>query len=211
MKILALDQSLRNFAWCLTNNGRIVSCTNEKLDEKVSVTFERFVEIRGMFRGLLLTHKPDIVTVEDYAFSQHSTSDAMLKELGGILKMTAHDVGYRFDRQAIIDRKPTFLVQGSGFMKMCVLGKGTAKKDTKYLLLVKQKTGLDFDDDNKADAYMHAYTASLVASIVMEKAKISDLPLNVQEGLICHNLPKGMSKTKALKLPEEEKLALARL
>ena len=86
----------------------------------------------------------DLVLIEGYAFSARSSSDAPLKELGGLV------------RHAVLERTGTYpIVVAPALLKKFATGKGNCKKDL-ILLEVFARWGERFTDDNAADAYVLA-------------------------------------------------------
>lgn len=88
--------------------------------------------------------KEDVVFVEDYAYAANSTSDAHLKELGGLVRH--------------------MVLKKTGVWPICVSPStikkyGTGKGNTKKNLILQQvalRWGKVFSDDNEADAYVLA-------------------------------------------------------
>lgn len=89
----------------------------------------------------------DLVFIEDYAYAIQSSSDARLKELGGLV------------RHMVWKRTGIFPIEVNvASLKKFTTGKGNAKKDL-MLKTVFKVWGQDFDDDNAADAYALARLA----------------------------------------------------
>jgi len=213
VRILGIDQSLTGCAFCLLENAEIKVL--ETIDTEGLLGMERVgVIVRGFQRFLDLKSVqlyPDIIAMEDYAYGASTNNITKLAELGGIIKHNAFLAGFKESREAILAGKNAFHMQTQGAMKKFCLGNGAMKKDSRYLLEVFERIKKSFKDDNQADAYMHAWMASIVVAVVQGKVQISDLPTHQQEALISSGAKrqKGLSMLKAIKLPEEEKRRLA--
>jgi len=91
-------------------------------------------------------------------------------------------------------------------MKKWVLGHGNIKKDTGYLMKVMAKTGMQFPDDNQADAYMHAVTLRAVFMLADGEMEVEGLTEAQTECFFSAKRMKteGLTKAKMKKLSNEE-------
>lgn len=107
--------------------------------------------------------KPTAIAMESYGFS--SQKAAVLGELGGMVKLALLDL-YGLDSELSYPALPT-----PQQLKMFAGLPGNAKKNL-VLKAVFQKWGIDFNDDNEADAYVLAKIAcSLVHGARFEYEK----------------------------------------
>lgn len=206
---LGIDQSINHTGLCLLVAGKPVvleSIDLEKLDG-----FARQATIVDRIEAIVDEHRPTIIVMEDYARQAHSSSIIPLVELGGCIKMAAHRRGYGFTREDRLHAERVFMVQNQSQMKKFVLGDGSISKDEAYLLKILNKINLQFQDSNQADAYMHAWMSVLVLAVMRGYVTIDSLPSYQQEALISGGAKrrKGLSLSKAMKLPVEEKIKLA--
>jgi Holliday junction resolvasome RuvABC endonuclease subunit len=172
---------------------------------------DRINRILQRIRLVISDLKPDIFVMEDYSGGANINTMIPLVELGGCLKMMIHELGYRIGRDVMMRGDKLFIIQAATSMKKFVLGHGNVTKDTSYLLKIHQRLHVAFDNDNEADAYMHAIMAGLVYKVARGEVPIGNLTATQQEALISRGLKKrkGLSMSKAMKLPDSEKVALA--
>lgn len=103
------------------------------------------------------TDKKWVIVREDYAYGSHSSSDAMLKEFGGILEWWLHS------------HKRDLYRVGVSQVKKFVTGKGNAQKD-QMMLAVYKNFGFEPMDEHQADAVGVAFTAlSIINGITKTK------------------------------------------
>lgn len=209
MRVLALDQATRAMGVCLLDNGRPKVLKTVTMNEK-DPSIVRIIGMRDAVREVMKEYDPNIVVMEDYAYTQHSSADALLKELGGVIKVDLHERGYLKDRDVLASGGRAIIVQTSAKMKAFCLGNGNTGKDPKYLLTVFQHMKVAFDDDNQADAYMHAFMGGIMAGVLQGKVLCSNLYDYQQEALIANGMKKfkkdfkGVTITKALKTLDDE-------
>jgi len=91
-----------------------------------------------------------VVAREGYSFASKGRSVFNLGELGGCIDLTL----FRSKMPNLVEY---YILPPTVVKKYC-LGSGSVKKDSSYLLLVYKKLGIEFPDDNQADAYMIATT-----------------------------------------------------
>jgi hypothetical protein len=91
-----------------------------------------------------------LIGMEDYTAMSMSAATTPLKELGGCIKLELHRLGFE------LHKVPRGLfIQNQSQMKKWWFKDGSMAKTSRYLLEVKNITGIDFPDDNQADAWMH--------------------------------------------------------
>lgn len=210
MKVIAIDQSLTASALCGLDDGKQFLLETIRHDDSVKGA-ERIVRILDHVRTILTEHKPLIFAMEDYSGGANINTLIPLVELGGCIKLLAHELGYRPGRELIMQGRSVLMVNSPQTMKKFMLGEGNVKKDTSYLLKVHQRLKVAFDDDNKADAYMHAQMVGLMYKVIRGEIPVSNLTNAQQEALITPGVKRksGLSIIKAMKLPDDQKLALA--
>ena len=207
-KILGIDQSLNATGLCLLEEGRIVFSETHRFGEEDGLT--RLAKITSRVGQALDEHNPIAVVMEDYARCAKSSSLVPLVELGGCLKWIILQHGYTTGREAILSGQRVLRIQNQSSMKKFMLGNGGISKDSRYLLAVFERINISFDDDNKADAYMHAWMTSIVLAVLRGTVSLDDMPGYQVEALISAgvNHKKGLTLIKAMKLAAAEKLKL---
>lgn len=209
MSLLAIDQSIRGTAWCHFLDGKM--STSGKIDTSKHTGFGRVVHVVDEIVGMVKSLCPSVVAMEDYARQAANSSSLIpLVELGGCIKLALLNEGFGEGWSALSEDGLGLFVQGPSTMKKFVLGKGNVSKDSGYLLAVYKATGIEFQDDDLADAYMHGVMASTIVDVLDGKKALSELPKYQLEVLMeaARSNVKGLTKTKAMKLPDEEKLKL---
>lgn len=224
-RVLGIDASLAATGVCVlddfeTKPLHLSTIRNEDLD------FTRLADTARRVLLLVDEFQPELVAMEGYAYGASSNTITQLAELGGIIKLGLSERGYAFGigtgnnkasrDQAIMNtktQKKLFVVQTVASMKKFCLGHGSMKKDSGYLLSVYKRMHIEFEDDNQADAYMHAWSAQLIVSVLLGHARIGDLEPYQQESLISAAVKntKGLSLTKAMKLSDDQKMKLVQL
>ena len=150
IKILALDLSTKATGCTFWEDGEFMSGgVLEVLSEPNY--FLRILELYHRIKSKIDKFNPDVIAIEDYAYSRHSASVTKLAELHGIVKKLVYDKGYRLGCLSIGSNKPLFLVPITSWKKFC-LGKGNLKKD-QVMVKVLSKYGYEFDDNNIADSF----------------------------------------------------------
>jgi Holliday junction resolvasome RuvABC endonuclease subunit len=210
VKVIACDQSLTGTAFAGLDDGKQFLLETVTHDNSVK-GFDRIARILTRLRAILTEHSPEVFVMEDYSGGANVNTMIPLVELGGCIKLVLHEFGYVTGREALIRGEKVLMIQAVSSMKKFMLGHGNVTKDTSYLLKVHQKLAIAFNDDNQADAYMHASMAGLVYKVTRGEVPIGNLTATQQEALISHGVKrqKGLSMLKAMKLSDKEKLALA--
>lgn len=206
MKIYAIDQSLNGFAHCLLEDGE--SKLLETIDTKNLDGWPRIKKIVDRVIEVIMGWKPDVIAMEDYAFTARTNTMTQIAELCGIIKYEIFQLGFEETREALKRGTDAFVVQTVSQMKKFNLGNGAMKKDSRYLLEVFQRIKQSFADDNQADAYMHAWLCSIIVGVVQGKVPVGNLTSYQQEALMSCGVKKqkGLSMAKAMKLPDDQKL-----
>lgn len=226
-RVFAIDQAILATGLCLTDDD------HAGVEPPVLELIKPTDAMHGMQRAALLMdriaaiidqYEPQLIVMEEYAIGVNNTNNlTRLAEVGGAIKWLAHTHGYAMgygtpknaaERKSALDSTlnadKLFVMQTVTTMKKFCLGDGGTEKGTRYLLTVLEQMQKTFDDDNQADAYMHAFRARLVTGILRGEVPMGNLPTHQQEALLekPRKLIKGMSMAKALKLSDEEKKEL---
>ena len=174
---IGVDISLTGTGVCkLEANGRLVTskCITTKAHKSFTQWFDRVDDITKQV--MLYVDEGSIVFVEGYAFG--ATGQVFnIAELSGYIKYQL----YRGNCTAVIQVPPTSL-------KKFITGKGNAKKEL-ILKEVYKTYGVDFEDNNEADAYALARMAYEVAQyhIDPELNPLSANKLTALDGVIKDN------------------------
>lgn len=231
MKIFAIDQSMSATGLCMLDD----ECTDPKpsvletIDASKLVGFERQKKIIDRVLGLISTHTPDLVVFEGYSFGSRTNNITQIAELIGPIKfvmqnelgyhpgygMSGNKAEYEICRRNTATAERLMVAQASGSMKKFCLGAGGTQKDTSYLLTVFQRLSMQFDDDNQADAYMHAWMAGQLLGAARGQIHMSNFSKMQQDVVIravvgSKHLPKGLSITRVMKLSDDEKSQLVK-
>ena len=104
----------------------------------------------------------DYIAKEGYSFGskKYTSSLTVLAELNGVVDSLVYSL-------ELLDHYYTFQPSQP---KKFVLSQGNVKKDTKYLLNIFERTGIRFESDDEADAYM---IAVMLANLIKTKKDIS--------------------------------------
>jgi Holliday junction resolvasome RuvABC endonuclease subunit len=148
---VGIDQSYSGFAITLFNKES--HRTTVYKSEKRGI--DRLSDIQAHLIENLVNYSILDVAIEGYAFGSQMAN--MLGELGGMVKLTLHDFGIY---PLIVP--PTNL-------KKYVTGKGNGIPKSQMLLYVYKKWGVEFTDDNAADAYSLARLVSGSHTLSYEK------------------------------------------
>jgi len=208
MRILGIDQSLNGCGLCVLVDAEVEFMTTIDTDDLLGMP--RIAKIHAEIIKAITPSRPDVIVMEDYAYGANTNNITKLAELGGVIKFGAHIAGFQQTRDALVRGDNAFHVQTQGSMKKFCLGDGSTKKDTHYLLEVFDRMKKRFEDDNQADAYMHAWMTFITVGVLQGRVQISDLPDHQQLALMSTGIKrtKKLSEKKALSLPESEKQRL---
>lgn len=134
--VLGLDLSLTSTGWA-------VDADDERRQWGVIKTTRRGAArldfIDDVITRIVEKAMPDLVVIENYAYGQ-SQSMAPIAELGGVIRLSLHRMGYRF-----IAVSPTS-------MKKFVTGKGNAEKAS-IMMHCLNNWKVAIDNNNGADAF----------------------------------------------------------
>jgi hypothetical protein len=228
--VIAVDQSLEAAGVCVAHSGRtppgamvletISPAGNQVGHARTSKVVDRVI-------ALVEEHQPVLVVFEGYDYGSSTNNVAQVAEMVGAIRhhLESH-LGFsrgagcghnkRERREAATHmrvRDKLIVIQASGSMKKFNLGTGSAKKDESYLPLVKTCTGIDFVDDNQADAYMHVQLATACLAVIRERQPLGRFTPSQQAAIACvvvgeKHLPKGTTLNRFLKMTEPQKLQI---
>lgn len=203
MAVVGIDQSLTGTGVAqIENDGNLVRMQLLKTGKLRGV--ERLAHIASQLCVFLEEVGERFVAArEGYSFGSQGRATFSLGELGGCVDLTL----FNSRPGKIVEY---YLIPPNVHKKYC-LGSGAVKKDSSYLLTVLNKTGLEFPDDNQADAYMIATT--LLGFLMGRNPNMSTffegLTLPQKEALLSAKMgKKGSGVTKAtVKKMEHEQFA----
>ncbi|MEK7502903.1 MAG: crossover junction endodeoxyribonuclease RuvC [Patescibacteria group bacterium] len=148
MKILGIDPGIERLGWGVLakNSGQI-----ERINSGVKKTLktqkqsERLFEIQNFLDELILTEKPDMVSVEKLFFAKNAKTALVISEVRGVILATAQK-----HKMPISEFTPLQV-------KMAVCGYGKATKEDvakmlKLSIVLPQKNILDDETDALAIA-----------------------------------------------------------
>jgi len=202
---VGIDQSLTGTGICVVDkSGDIVKMRLIAPPKKFSRGVPRLDFICRSILEFIADLQGSVATVrEGYSYGSKGRSVFDLGELGGCIDLSL------FMRRRVDPPEETrtrhFVVSPS-VMKKWSLGQGDVKKDTSYLMKVLQKTGIQFPDDNQADAYMHARALRAVFMIFEGTMGIGELTEVQRECFFSGARMKAekLTKSKLKKLENEE-------
>lgn len=158
---VGIDQSYSGFAITVLGADQSYETTVAKFDSSGG---ERLSEVQQHIQRTLnkATACCDVqdVAMEGYAYG--SIMANKLGELGGIVKLTLHELDHIGKGKAPMIVPPTSL-------KKYVTGRGNGVQKNQMLLQVYKKWGVEFPDDNAADSYGLAHIVSGKGSMAYEK------------------------------------------
>lgn len=200
--VMGIDQSLSGTGLTVvrahTNDGKhgldIVS--KETVSSKLT-GMARLDEIAKRIIHVAGLYAPHLICMEDVTRMASSASIIPLTELYAVIKFEL----FRW--------KLPLRIQNQSQMKKFNFGQGNVSKDSNYMLKVFDATGERFDDDNQADAYMHAKLGVETVRFLQKLTGLEDYKTAQQEVLLADALKKsGLSQGKFKKLATEEKMKL---
>ncbi len=154
---VGIDQSYSGFAIALVS-GDLYRVEVYKSSLKGT---DRLLDIKNYLAATLSRYSVQDVTMEGYAYGAQMAH--MAGELGGMVKLSL-----------IIDKIYPLIVAPS-MLKKYVTGKGTGVQKNQMLLNIYKKWGIEFTDDNAADAYGLAKIASGWAETAYEREVLQKL------------------------------------
>jgi Holliday junction resolvasome RuvABC endonuclease subunit len=138
-----------------------------------------------------------VIAREGYSFGSKGRATFSLGELGGCidLKLLEHK-----DELKLVD----YYVLSPNMIKKFCFGTGAVKKDSSYLLKVFNVFGIQFADDNQADAFMIARTLLGMLRGRNEKDTefFNSLSLEQKETMVSRSA--GVTKAKVKKMEQSE-------
>lgn len=150
---------------------------------------ERLVSISNHVKFLLDFHSPEIICIEDYAFSKSNQAHQM-GELGGVLRLMLHKLAYKWQ------------VIGTGQVKRFASGTGNAKKE-QMILIVYKRWGLEFKTNDEVDAFVMAKIGqALMGCYPGELTKFQDEVIEAIRGGRAGKKKRGGKKTGGKKTAE---------
>lgn len=154
---MGIDQSYSGFAIALLS-GSEYRVEVYKSDLRGT---DRLRDIQVYLEDVLSSYKVIDVAMEGYAYGAQMAH--MAGELGGMVKLTLLKSGIY----------P--LIVAPSMLKKYVTGKGTGIQKNQMLLNIYKKWGIEFTDDNAADAYALAKLASGASETAYEKQVLEKL------------------------------------
>jgi hypothetical protein len=159
---IGIDQSYSGFGITLMDMDSSAYHTTVFKGEGLGV--DRLLNIQEKLWAILeeisATPSEIVVAMEGYAFGSQMAN--MAGELGAVVKLTLHDVLWKYHGKYPYIIPPTVL-------KKYVTGKGNGVQKNQILLSVYKKWGVEFTDDNAADSYALAHLAAGKCDLVYEK------------------------------------------
>lgn len=139
MRFVGLDMSLTATGYCHPDGK------TETLSSRLAAML-RIRDITGQVAQRVVFYEeggwpvsaPDLVLIEDYAFSRGGHAHE-IGELGGVMK------------NQLIELSQAYLLVGPSALKKFATGKGNANKVA--MAVAAAKLGLEFGDDNQCDAW----------------------------------------------------------
>lgn len=149
-KVVGLDPSFTGFGVAIQENGNLLI---KKIVSK-QTGVQRLIEIRDTI--LQYVQGADLVCIEDFAFSRANQAHN-LGGLGWIIRVMMHE------------ENVPFMVVGTSQVKKFATGRGNAKKP-EVMLGVYKRWGVEFADDNEADAFV----LMKMAEVLIGRCKLHD-------------------------------------
>lgn len=122
---------------------------------------DRLRDIQAYLENILDSYQVQDVAMEGYAYGVQMAH--MAGELGGMVKLT------------LLQKGIYPLIVAPSMLKKYVTGKGTGVQKNQMLLNIYKKWGIEFTDDNAADAYALAKMASGASETAYEKEVLKKL------------------------------------
>ena len=142
-KVMGIDLSLVETGIVCLEDGKILfQDTVKSKPGEDPLEVERIQKIARAVTGHIATHKPDLIIIEGLSYgSKNTTSLCQLAKLNFSVEIYCYQMGYHY-----LMVPPTTL-------KKFTTGKGNAKKEL-MLLKIYKKYGIEFENNNLADAYV---------------------------------------------------------
>ena len=176
MIFIGIDQSLTNTGLSIIKGDEsplLFSIVPKKeLNGVRRLDYISFEICRLISQNLTDLVVPDDIYIsrEDYAY--RGTGNVFnLGELGGVIDY----VIYKSINSIFVNYENiVYISMPINSWKLLILGNGSVKKDTQYLLKVFDKTGIKFDDDNIADSYMIASAMKKIVCHSFEELSVKE-------------------------------------
>jgi hypothetical protein len=205
MVTIGIDQSLSGTGITILDNNKepkhfLISPDKIVGVKRLDYICRNLIEI--IANGIVENDGEQIVICrEDYAYA--AIGDVFsLGELGGCIDLSIYRALNPNGESPV-----TYYCMPSNSWKLLILGAGSLKKDTGYLLNIFNKTGLKFENDNIADSHM-------LALAILKMLDIPDgLTIKQKMGVISSKLRKKRKITegKIKDVADEELKELAKL
>ncbi len=230
MVCLGIDQAIKGgTGWCLgAGDVASPSVTMGTLfpPDGLVMPEQMHASLLGQVRDLVVKSSPNLVVIESYSMGSPANSIVRAAEFIGQVKAMLAGYGYQHgwgnaynaDQRKLVSANLRGLdqklvaIQSKTTVNKYTLGSGSTKKETDYLLKLYKATGIEFPDDNQADAYMHVMLAMKTHSILQSGEWDESLTVAKSEailGMFAKNKSK-MTPAKAAKLSSEDKIKLMR-
>lgn len=149
---VGIDQSYSGFAiTCLNESGFITTVYKSPFRG-----VDRLFDIKDHMVSSLQFRTIKDIAIEGYAFGSQMAN--MLGELGGVVKLTLHDIGPYYP-----------LIVPPTVLKKYATGKGQGISKSQIMMQVYKKWGVELNDDNAADSYVLAKIVSGPHTLAYEK------------------------------------------
>ena len=205
MAIVGIDQSLSGTGVAILNDdGELQKTIIIEPPKKLGIGTKRLDYISATVVEILrCLDERFVIAREGYSFGSKGRATFSLGELGGAIDLSIFRLA--------IENFVTYSVIPPGSWKKYCFGIGSVKKDTNYLLQVYKKVGMEFPDDNQADAYMIARTLWAMCMVKRSQEFFENMTIIQKEALVPLKT-EGVTKATLKKFSYEEyceKLILA--
>ena len=155
MIVMWIDQSFSGTGVCILNDSKMIL---SELIVPSTKSVHRLVEIKNKLIKIYNDNKPDFVYMEKYMFTPKRAMAFELGELAGAIKTAFVEVGV------------TPVVVYTTHLKKYITGSGNAEKSL-MLLKIFQKFGIEFNNNNLADAFLIAKIGEQAEILKLVKSK----------------------------------------
>lgn len=159
---IGIDQSYSGFAFIAMDRdtGNWMGTVSKAPGSHVDRLYWIMYNLDQTLAQLAKDAETIVAAMEGYAYGSQMAN--MAGELGAVVKLSLYTALDSFDAKYPYIIPPTTL-------KKYVTGKGTGIQKNQMLLHVYKKWGVEFTDDNAADAYSLAHLAAGRATLAYEK------------------------------------------
>lgn len=141
--MIAMNNCVLGLDLSLTSTGWAIDADDERRKWGVIKTARRGAArldyIDDVITKIVEKEMPDLVVIENYAFG-NSLSLAALAELGGVIRLSIHRMGYRY------------IAVAPATLKKFVAGKGQAEKSAMMMHCLRN-WNIEIGNNNAADAF----------------------------------------------------------